>query len=160
MRLSQLLSLILAKTLLTVEVPEEIDVQLNGPDDPAISLTLEETEEDIVLEACKNAGLTDTGAYAFSLFFYELVTGIPTLNWAVAIIHVFSDRLKAGEISAIIQYAAYASALYERFCIVAFGDPNMSFSLDDLSSWNDLFKHISDIQRGVAAAFEDAKQLF
>jgi hypothetical protein len=136
MRLSQLLSLILAKTPLTIEVPEGEDIDLDSPDEPA-EIPLTHEIYDIVAEACRNGGLTERGARAFGDFIAELVTAFPT---------IYRDELDA-------------EMLHASFSIAAFGDPTLSINFAHLPTWDDLNEHLPAIQLGVAAAFEDAKLL-
>jgi hypothetical protein len=136
MRLSQLLSLILAKTPLTVEVPEGEDIDLDSPDEPA-EIPLTHEIYDIVAEACRNGGLTERGARAFGDFIAELVTALPT---------IYRDTIDA-------------EILHASFGIAVFNDPTLTISLADLPTWDDLDEHLPAIQLGVAAAFEDAKML-
>jgi len=136
MRLSQLLLLILAETPLTFSIPEGQDIDLDSPDEPA-EIPLTHEIYDSVVEACRNAGLTEQGARVFGDFIAELVTWLPT---------IYRDAINAG-------------MLHESFSIAAFGDPTMSISLAHLPTWDALNEHLPAIQRGVAAAFEDAKLL-
>jgi hypothetical protein len=136
MRLSQLLTLILAQTPLTVEVPEGEDIDLDSPDEPA-EIPLTHEIYDIVAEACRKEGLTERGACAFAEFVVELVTACPT---------IYRDEMDA-------------EMLHASFSIAAFGDPTLSISFAHLPTWDDLDEHLPAIQLGVAAAFEDAKLL-
>jgi hypothetical protein len=136
MRLSQLLTLILAQTPLTVEVHEGEDIDLDSPDEPA-EIPLTHEIYDIVAEACRNEELTERGARAFGDFIAELVTALPT---------IYRDTIDA-------------EILHASFGIAVFNDPTLTISLADLPTWDDLDEHLPAIQLGVAAAFEDAKML-
>jgi hypothetical protein len=77
MRLSQLLSLILAKTPLTVEVPDSEDAQLETPE-TLFAIDLHHKIGDIVADACRRAGLSERGSIGFGEFVAELCTGWST----------------------------------------------------------------------------------
>ena len=136
MRLSQLLSLILAKTPLTVEVPDSENVQLDAPKSLS-SIDLHRKIGNIVADACRKAGLTERGAIGFGEFVAELCTG-----WATR----YSNE-------------ADILALDAEFGRAAYGSPTEVIRLYLLPNFNALSEHLPNIQRGVAAAFEDAKLL-
>jgi hypothetical protein len=136
MRLSQLLSLILAKTPLSVEVPDSENVQLETPE--ALSaIDLHHAIGDIVADACRRAGLSERGSIGFGEFIAELATG-----WATR----YSNETDILALDASFGQAAY-------------GSPNDVIRLYLLPTWDALTEHIGAIQRGVASAFEDAKLL-
>jgi hypothetical protein len=116
MRLSQLLSLILAKTPLSVEVLDSENVQLDAPES-LFSVDLHHKIGDIVADACRQVGLSERGACAFGEFITELCTG-----WSTR----YSNEMDILALDASFGRAA---------------------------------EHLSNIQRGIAAAFEDAKLL-
>jgi hypothetical protein len=134
MRLSQLLSLILAKTSLTIEVPDSENVQLDAPESLS-SVDLHHAIGDIVADACRKAGLSERGACGFGEFIAELATG-----WATR----YSNETDI-------------LALCASFGRAAYGSPNQVIRLYLLPNWGALTEHLHDIQRGVVAAFEDAK---
>jgi hypothetical protein len=136
MRLSQLLSLILAKTPLTVEVPDSENVQLDAPES-LFSVDLHHKIGDIVADACRKAGLTERGSIGFGEFVAELCTG-----WATR----YSNE-------------ADILALDAEFGRAAYGSPTQVIRLYLLPNFSALTEHLPNIQRGVAAAFEDAKLL-
>jgi hypothetical protein len=136
MRLSQLLSLILAKTPLTVEVPDSENVQLETPES-LFSVDLHHKIGDIVADACRRAGLTERGSIGFAEFVAGLFTG-----WATR----YSNEVDILSLDASFGQAAY-------------GSPTQVIRLYLLPNWSALTEHIDAIQRGVAAAFEDAKLL-
>jgi hypothetical protein len=136
MRLSQLLSLILAKTPLSVEVADSENVQLDAPES-LFSVDLHHKIGDIVADACRKAGLTERGAIGFAEFVAELCTG-----WATR----YSNETDI-------------LALDAEFGRAAYGNPSTVIRLYLLPNWGALSEHIDAIHRGVAAAFEDAKLL-
>jgi hypothetical protein len=136
MRLSQLLSLILAKTPLTVSVPENDDRQFENPETlfgSAVHPTIVRT----VAHACRIAGFSERGAYAFGEFIAQLVTG-----WTTQI----SDK-------------ADILALDAAFTETAYGSSNKVIRIYLLPNWDALREHLPAIQHGVAAAFALAKTL-
>jgi len=135
MRLHQLLSLILAKTPLIVSIPEKDNRWFDSPEilfDSAIHTTI----VSVVANACRIAGLSECGAYAFGEFVAELTTGWTT----------FSNK-------------ADILALDAAFTEVAYGSPNKVIRIYLLPNWEALREHLPAIQRGVAAAFVLAKTL-
>jgi len=50
-------------------------------------------------------------------------------------------------------------ALSAAFGQAAYGDPTKVVHIYSLPDWDALYKHLSDIQHGVVAAFSDAKLL-
>jgi hypothetical protein len=136
MRLSQLLSLILAKTPLSVEVPDSENVQLETPKS-LFSVDLHYKIGDIVADACRQVGLSERGACAFGEFIAELCTG-------------WSTRY-SNETDILALDASFGQA--------AFSSPTQVIRLYLLPNWGALTEHLSNIQRGIAAAFEDAKLL-
>jgi hypothetical protein len=136
MRLSQLLSLILAKTPLSVEVSDSEDVQLETPE-ALLSIDLHRKIGDIVADACRRAGLSERGACVFGEFVAGLCTGKETP-------HSRKEDL---------------INLVGEFGVATFENQTKVLWLSLLPTWDDLDKHIEAIQRGVAAAFEVAKKL-
>jgi hypothetical protein len=136
MRLSQLLSLILAKTPLSVEVADSENVQLDAPES-LFSVDLHHKIGDIVADACRSVGLSERGACGFGEFVAELCTG-----WATR----YSNETDI-------------LALDAEFGRAAYGSPTEVIRLYLLPNWDALTEHLHAIQRGVAAAFEDAKLL-
>jgi len=136
MKLSHLLSLILAKTPLTVQVPEEQDAQLDTPEG-LFSIDVHHAIGDIVADACLSAGLSVRGSAAFGEFVAELMTG-------------WSTRY-GNETDILTLDASFGRAAY--------GSPTQVIRLYLLPNWDALNEHIDAVQRGVAAAFEDAKLL-
>jgi len=136
MRLSQLLSLILAKTPLTVEVPDSENVQLETPES-LFSVDLHHKIGNIVADACRKEGLSERGACAFGEFIAELCTG-----WSTR----YSNEMDILALDASFGRAAY-------------GSPTQAIRLYLLPNFSALTEHLPNIQRGVAAAFEDAKLL-
>jgi hypothetical protein len=136
MRLSQLLSLILAKTPLSVEVPDSENAQLDAPD-ALFSVDLHHKIGDIVADACRKVGLTKRGAIGFGEFVAGLCTG-----WATR----YSNVMDIVTLNSSFGQAAYSN-------------PSIVIRLYLLPNWDALKEHIDAIQRGVAAAFEDAKLL-
>jgi hypothetical protein len=136
MRLSQLLSLILAKTPLTVSVPENDDRQFDNPETlfgSAVHPTIVRT----VAHACRIAGFSERGAYAFGEFIAQLVTG-----WTTQI----SDKADILALDAVFTETAYGSS-------------NKVIRIYLLPNWDALREHLPAIQRGVAAAFVLAEAL-
>jgi hypothetical protein len=136
MRLSQLLSLILAKTPLTVEVPDSENAQLETPES-LFSVDLHHKIGDIVADACRKVGLTERGSIGFGEFVAKLATG-----WSTR----YSNETDI-------------LALDAEFGRAAYGSPTQVIRLYLLPTWDALTEHLPNIQRGVAAAFEDAKLL-
>jgi len=136
MRLSQLLSLILAKTPLSVEVPDSENVQLDAPES-LFSIEVHHKIGDIVADACRRVGLTERGACGFGEFVAELATG-----WSTR----YSNETDILALDASFGRAAY-------------GSPTEVIRLYLLPNWDALTEHLPAIQRGIAAAFEDAKLL-
>jgi len=136
MMLSQLLSLILAQTPLTVEVPEGKDVQLDSPES-LFSIDLHHSIGDIVADACRRAGLSVRGSAGFGEFVAELATG-----WATR----YSNE-------------ADILALDASFGRAAYGSPTQVIRLYLLPNWSAPSEHLPNIQRGLAASFDDAKSL-
>ena len=136
MTLSQLLSLILAQTPLTITVPEEKDCYLDSPE-RLFDISLHHIVGDIVADACRKAGLTERGACGFGEFVAELATG-----WATR----YSNE-------------ADILALDAAFGRAAFGNPTDVIRLYLLPHWGALSEHLHAIQKGIAAAFNDAKLL-
>jgi hypothetical protein len=136
MRLSQLLSLVLAKTPLTVEVADSEDAQLDTPES-LFSVDLHHKIGDIVADACRKAGLTERGALSFGEFVAEMATG-----WSTR----YSNETDILALDASFGRAAY-------------GSPTDVVRLYLLPTWDALTDHLPAIQRGVAAAFADAKLL-
>jgi len=136
MRLSQLLSFVLAKTPLTVEVSDNEDVQLETPE-ALFAIALHHKIGDIVADACRRAGLSERGACAFGEFIAELATG-----WSTR----YSNEMDI-------------LALDASFGRAAFGSPTQVIRLYLLPNFSALTEHLPNIQRGIAAAFEDAKLL-
>ena len=136
MKLSHLLSLILSQTPLQIEVPEEQEVQLDTPES-LFSIDAHHTIGDIVADACRKAGLTERGACGFGEFVAELMTG-------------WSTRY-GNETDILTLDASFGRAAY--------GSPTQVIRLYLLPNWDALNEHIDAVQRGVAAAFEDAKLL-
>jgi hypothetical protein len=136
MMLSQLLSLILAQTPLTVEVPEGKDAQLDSPES-LFSIDLHHAIGDIVADACRRAGLSVRGSAGFGEFIAELATG-----WATR----YSNE-------------ADILALDAEFGRAAYGSPTQVIRLYLLPNFSALTEHLPNIQRGIAAAFEGAKGL-
>ena len=136
MMLSQLLSLILAQTPLTFEVPEGKDVQLDSPES-LFSIDLHHSIGDIVADACRRAGLSVRGSAGFGEFVAELATG-----WATR----YSNE-------------ADILALDASFGRAAYGSPTQVIRLYLLPNWSALSEHLPNIQRGLAASFDDAKSL-
>jgi len=136
MRLSQLLSLILAKTPLSVEVLDSENVQLDTPES-LFSVDLHHKIGDIVADACRRVGLSERGSIGFAEFVAELCTG-----WATR----YSNETDILALDASFGRAAY-------------GSPTEVIRLYLLPTWDALTEHLGAIQRGVAAAFEDAKIL-
>ena len=136
MRLSQLLSFILAKTPLSVEVPDSENVQLETPES-LFSVDLHHKIGDIVADACRKEGLSERGSIGFAEFVAELCTG-----WATR----YSNEMDI-------------LALDASFGQAAFGSPTQVIRLYLLPNFSALTEHLPNIQRGIAAAFEDAKLL-
>ena len=136
MRLSQLLSLILEQTPLVIKVPDEQDAQLESPE-RLFEVDIHHSIGDIVADACRRAGLSERGACAFGEFVAELCTG-----WATRYSNE-SDVL----------------ALNASFGQSAFGNPIEVVRLYLLPNWDALSEHLPAIQKGIAAAFNDAKLL-
>jgi len=136
MRLSTLLSLILAKTPLTVSVPGGDDLDIESPD-RLLVFPVHHKISGVVAEACLAAGLSERAAYGFGKFVAKLVTG-------------WSSRY-SNENDVMMLDAAFGQAAY--------GNPSSVIRLYLLPNWSTLSEHIEDIQRGVAAAYEKAKSL-
>ena len=136
MRLSQLLSLILAKTPLSVEVADSENVQLDAPES-LFSIDLHRKIGNIVADACRRAGLSERGACAFGEFVAGLCTGKETPRSSK------EDLIN----------------LSGEFGLATFKNQTEVLWLSSLPTWDALTEHIDAIQRGVAAAFEDAKLL-
>ena len=136
MRLSQLLSLILEQTPLVIKVPDEQDAQLESPE-RLFEVDIHHSIGDIVADACRRAGLSERGACAFGEFVAELCTG-----WATR----YSNETDI-------------LALDAEFGRAAYGSPTQVIRLYLLPNWDALSEHIDAVQKGVAAAFNDAKLL-
>ena len=136
MRLSTLLSLILAKTPLTVSVPEGEDLDIESPKSLA-DIPVHHKIGDLVAEACLSAGFSERAAYGFGEFVAELVTG-----WSSR----YSNENDVMMLDAVFGQAAY-------------GNPARVVRLYLLPNWSALNEHIEEVQHGVAAAFERAKSL-
>ena len=136
MKLSELLQQICASTPLSIEVSDERDIDIESPND-LFSVEVHHAIGDAVADACRKAGLTERGAVGFGEFIAELCTG-----WATRYSNE-SDVL----------------ALNASFGQSAFGNPIEVVRLYLLPNWDALSEHIDAVQKGVAAAFEDAKLL-
>jgi hypothetical protein len=136
MHLSEILSLILEKISLEFLIPCEQDTDLVHPN--ALSNPeIRETISHIVTNACQKAGLSKRGALGFGEFIAMLMTGGTT--------H------RGNEVDILVLSAAFGQAAY--------GDPTKVVHIYSLPDWDALYKHLSDIQHGVVAAFSDAKLL-
>jgi hypothetical protein len=121
---------------LSVEVPDSENVKLDTPES-LFSVDLHHKIGDIVADACRRAGLSERGACAFGEFVAELATG-----WSTR----YSNEMDI-------------LALDASFGQGAFGSPTQVIRLYLLPNFSALTEHLPNIQRGVAAAFEDAKLL-
>jgi len=136
MKLSTILSLILAKTPLTVSVPEVEDLDIESPDNLS-DIPVHHKVGDLVAGACLSSGLHERAAYAFGEFIAELTSGLASRY--------------SNENDILALDAAFGQAAY--------GNPSMVVRLYLLPNWSALSEHIEDIQHGVAAAFERVKSL-
>jgi len=136
MRLSKLLSLILAETSLEVKVPNKQDKNLSKPEQLCQG-DLHCTIFSLVKEACIKQGLSERGADAFAGFIAELVTDLPAKN--------------VGEEDIM--------RLYRAFHIAAFGSIKQVVRLSTLPTWGTLGIYLDDLRIGVFAAFVSAKKL-
>jgi len=132
--LSDLLSLILAKTPLNIAAREDLEVE--SPDN-LMAFPIHHKVGDLVAESCLSEGLSERGAYAFGEFVAELLTG-----WSTR----YSNEPDVMLLDNVFGQAAY-------------GSPTRVIRLYLLPDWSALSEHIEDIQRGLAAAFEVAKSL-
>ena len=134
MKLSELLSSLLAETPLRVELREDFDLQ--SPE----GLMHPEVHEgigDAVAEAAMAQNLSVRGAYAFAEWLAELVTG-----WSTR----FSNENDVLHLDAVFGKAAY-------------GSPSQTIRLYLLPAWDALSEHLSQVRQGVQAVFEVAKTL-
>ena len=134
MKLGELLNRLLEGTPLTVSLREDFDLPL--PE----TLTQPEVHAaigDTVAEAAKANGLSVRGAYAFGEWLAELCSG-------------WSTRF-ANESDILLLDAVFGQAAYN--------NPNEVIRLYLLPTWEALGDHLPEVQRGVAAAFEAARQL-
>jgi len=136
MKLSELLQQICASTPLSIEVSDERDIDIESPND-LFSVEVHHAIGDAVADACRKAGLTERGACGFGEFVAELATG-----WATR----YSNE-------------ADILALDAAFGRAAFGNPTDVIRLYLLPHWGALSEHLHAIQKGIAAAFNDAKLL-
>ena len=136
MKLSELLQQICASTPLSIEVSDERDIDIESPND-LFSVEVHHAIGDAVADACRKAGLTERGACGFGEFVAELATG-----WATR----YSNE-------------ADILALDAAFGRAAFGNPTDVIRLYLLPHWGALSEHLHAIQKGIAAAFEDAAKL-
>ena len=117
-------------------MPDSENVQLDAPE-ALFAIDLHHKIGDIVADACRKVGLSERGACAFGEFVAELATG-----WATR----YSNETDILALDASFGRAAY-------------GSPNDVIRLYLLPNWDALTEHLPAVQRGVAAAFEDAKLL-
>jgi len=136
MRLSQLLSLILAKTNLSVTVPQNSNCYIDNPQRLECN-SLYDVIRDVVVRACIGAGLGKDGAEGFGSFIAEQVTGIPTQGCE----QLYAAMLQ-GAYNSVVQDSPIAG---KYFCL--------------LSDWSEFNQHLSLIQDGIAEAFKIAKTL-
>jgi hypothetical protein len=136
MHLSQLLSLILAKTPLTISIPDNDNIQLDTPADLS-SVEILYLISDIVADACRKEGLSERGSLGFGDFVAKLCTGL----------------------SAHYRNETTVSVLEASFGQAAYGGSGRIVRLDLLPKWSVLNERLPAIQRGLAAAFEVAKSL-
>jgi hypothetical protein len=136
MRLSKLLSLILAQTSLEVKVPNEQDENLSEPKQLRQG-DLHCTIFSLVREACIKQGLSEHGADAFAGFIAELVTDLPAEN-------VDEEDIMR---------------LYRAFHVAAFGSIKQVVRLSTLPTWGTLGIYLDDLRIVVFAAFVLAKSL-
>jgi hypothetical protein len=94
-----------------------------------------------IYPAATFAGLSAKGASAFAAWLAELCTGLPT---------GFTDEDAISQLDAAFREAACDNP----------DDPNKVTRVCLLPSWDALTEHLPAFQRGVAAAFRKAKQLW
>jgi len=134
MKLGELLNRLLAETPLTVLLREDFDLpQPEALTQPEVHAAI----GDAVAEAVKANGLSVRGAYAFSEWLAELCSG-------------WSTRF-ANESDIMLLDEAFGQAAYN--------NPKEVIRLYLLPTWEALGDHLPEVQRGVAAAFEAARQL-
>jgi uncharacterized protein YqgV (UPF0045/DUF77 family) len=149
MRLSQFLQQICALTPLQIAIPEEQDAWLENPI-ALLNIRMYSRISDVITNACKAVGLSERGARVFGVFIAELCTA------KIEVVPLISDEVS---MSAFVRDIQDIIKLYKAFGRATYNDEDCTTHLCLWSDWDAIGKRIGDIQRGVIAAFEEAKLL-